>query len=173
MIITDVRQPEAITDAQVTKVANSSADTKSAAEETPQMPKKVSIVIIKMLIISSKHTLEKKKVWFGLQPWYTERLSGHHAVHLSPTRGHKRTIDKTSFVEPFAQKRLKVNKCDLKPWVPQLHVAVSSTPDLQDYKPERLSLLLAGHCPEQRQVVGAADETAGSSNRDQDLQERV
>lgn len=116
MIITDVRQPEAITDAQVTKVANSSADTKSAAEETPQMPKKVSI---KMLIFSSKHTFEKKKtVRFGLQPWYTERLSGHHAVHLSPTRGHKRTIDKTSFLEPFAQKRLKVNKCDLKPWVP-------------------------------------------------------
>ncbi|XP_075901762.1 bromodomain-containing protein 3-like [Nelusetta ayraudi] len=36
----NVRQPEAITEAQVTKVANSSADTKSAAEETPQMPKK-------------------------------------------------------------------------------------------------------------------------------------
>lgn len=64
MIIADVRQPEAITDAQVTKVANSSADTKSAAEETPQMPKKVSI---KMLIFSSKHTLEKKDcpVWIA------------------------------------------------------------------------------------------------------------
>lgn len=62
MIITDVRQPEAITGAQVTKVANSSADTKPAAEETPQMPKKVSIVLIKMLIFSSKHTLEKKRL---------------------------------------------------------------------------------------------------------------
>lgn len=84
------------------------------------MPQKVSIVLIKMSIFSSKHTLEKKKktVRFGLHPWCTGRLSGHRAVHLSPTRGHKRTIDKTSFLEPFAQKRLKVNKCDLKPWVP-------------------------------------------------------
>lgn len=44
-MITDGRQPEAITNAQVTKVANGSADTKSAAEETPQTAKKVPIML--------------------------------------------------------------------------------------------------------------------------------
>lgn len=41
LIITDGRQAEDFTDAQVTKVANSGAETKLAAEETSQMPKKV------------------------------------------------------------------------------------------------------------------------------------
>lgn len=55
-MITDGRQPEAITNAQVTKVANSCADTKSAAEETSQTAKKVSAVLIKMTLFSSPDT---------------------------------------------------------------------------------------------------------------------
>lgn len=48
-VITDGRQPEAITNAQVTKVASSCADTKSAAEETSQTAKKVSALLIKIM----------------------------------------------------------------------------------------------------------------------------
>lgn len=81
-------------------------------------PKRFLLFLLKCRFSLPNTPLKKKTVMFGLHPWYTGRLSGHHAVHLSPTRGHKRTIDKTSFLEPFAQKRLKVNKCDLKPWVP-------------------------------------------------------
>lgn len=55
-MITDGRQPDAVTNAQVTKVANSSADTKSAAEEASQMAKKVSIVLIKMFFFFSPDT---------------------------------------------------------------------------------------------------------------------
>lgn len=71
MIITDGRQPEAITEAQVAKVANSSADTKPAVEDTSQTRKKVSIVFVKILAFFSKrpHTVR-----------YTDRLSSHHAV---------------------------------------------------------------------------------------------
>lgn len=41
VVITDGRRAEDFSDAQVTKVANSGAETKPAAEETSQMPKKV------------------------------------------------------------------------------------------------------------------------------------
>lgn len=51
LIITDGRQAEDFTNAQVTKVANSGTETKPAPEETSQMPKKVRKAWLKLSFV--------------------------------------------------------------------------------------------------------------------------
>lgn len=91
---------------------------------------------------------------------------------LHPLEGVNVSYMKGSFLSPFAQKRLKVNKCDLNSWVPRFMLLLLGRRRVR----ERLLLpppLLVGHRPEQRQVVGAADEEARHAEHHQVLQERV
>lgn len=125
MIIADDQQPEASHEAQVTKVANSSTDTKAAAEETAQVAKKVSVVLVEMLIYffcffqkapskkrSHIHSLAFLLVCLTSLAWHTTMQ-----LNFQPLEGINVSDMKHDVIfVTVCPETVKVNKYNLKPW---------------------------------------------------------
>lgn len=126
MIIADDQQPEASHEAQVTKVANSSTDTKAAAEETAQVAKKVSVVLVEMLIyffgFFQKAPSKKKKSHIHSLAFLfvcLTSLAWHTTMQLNfqPLEGINVSDMKHDVIfVTVCPETVKVNKYNLKPW---------------------------------------------------------